>query len=244
MPITIRRRALWMTSLSIAAAACITTLMGLREPARLTAGSTPTLTVAGFAVVNLTQPTETTPPQLELNFQETAAKVQSTTAMLNTAMASVRARLQKAGVRANAISTQGPPNLNNQNGSWQADSTVQVTFRSIAQLEKVVDETNVSTDTAIQNVWINTPSVTMRPTQQALAAAYVKAVGNAEKTAMRMAAADHRQLGAQLALTEGAGGTQCGAMACGSGTSLGITPPAVGNNQELVAVSLTYATTP
>jgi uncharacterized protein YggE len=114
----------------------------------------------------------------------------------------------------------------------------------MAQLEKVVDETHLSADSAIQNVWIDAPSVTMKPTPAALAAAYARAVNNAKKTAATLAAADHRQLGAQLAISEGAGGTQCGGMQCGAGASLGINPPPVGNDQQLVAVTLTYATRP
>lgn len=241
MPIMRTNRARWMVGLSVAAVMALTAVVGLREPAQATETS-PTLSVVGFSVVNLTQSTETSPPQLQLSFQETETQVRDVIRVLNQAMARVTARLKAVGVPASAISTQGPPNLNNLDGEWQADSTLQITFATMAQLEKVVDETHLSANSAIQNVWISTPSVTMKPTPAALAAAYARAVSNAKKTAATIAASDHRQLGAQLAMSEGAGGTQCGAMECGAGASLGINPPPVGNDQQMVAVTLTYAT--
>ena len=239
-----KSRVRWMLGLSLGAAVATAAALGLREPVQQTAVLPSTLTVVGFAVVNMTEATAFPPPQLQLNFQEAEPTIQGAMNSLHKAMAAVTARLKKAGVKADAISTQGPPNVNDQNGDWQVDATIQVNFSSFAHLEKVTDETGVANDAAIQNVWINNSVSNVKATPAALAQGYARAVHNAETTAAAIANADGRQLGAQLSVYQGAGSTQCGAMACGAGASLGINPPQLSANQELVAVTATFATKP
>lgn len=229
-------------ALGIGAAAALLATIGLRDPNQVQV-STTRVTAVGFALVNMSETVATVPPQLEIDFQETALTAQAAASLVQQAMAKVTTRLKTAGVQASAITPQGPPSLNNQDGSWQVSSSLQVNFSSLAQLEAVADKTEVTDNPVVQNIYINNRSSTMKATPAALAAGYARAVRHAEETATMIAAADHRKLGTAVSMEEGAGTVSCASLGCSAGATE-INPPQPGANQEVIAVTVIYRTVP
>jgi uncharacterized protein YggE len=242
--ITMERRAGWLVAALLAVGGTVAAMSGVTQGAT---GPGPTLTVMGFGVVNTTVPAQATEPQLQMNFQETTATASGAMKALYRDLSQTRKQFATLGVNPSAIMTQGPPNLNYQNGGeWQASDTLEVTFPTLAQLTHVVTASKVADNPAIQNFWINASYQSPTATPAALASGYATAEQNAAQTAQIMANAEHLQLGAQVSITQGAiTNTQCGGMgACGGGVPMGVTVPSIGPNQELVAVTVTYETNP
>lgn len=227
----------------VGAAVAVLATVGLRAPTLKAADSSAALTTVGFALVNMTTMSASTPLQLQINFQETTETIQAAMSLVQQAMTKVTARLEKAGIKANAISQQGPPSLNNQDGSWQVSTTLQVNFQSMTQLATVADKTQVTDNPAVQNIFINSPLATMKATAAAVAAGYARAVQNAARTAAFIAKADHRKLGSVVSIEEGAGDLPSQSLGYNS-AALGINPPQPGANQEVLAVTVTYRTLP
>lgn len=227
----------------VGAAVAVLATVGLRAPTLKAADLSARLTTVGFALVNMTANSASTPLQLQINFQETTETIKASMSLVQQAMAKVTTRIEKAGVKANAITQQGQPSLNNQDGSWQVSTTLQVNFRSMTQLATVADKTEVTDNPAVQNIFVNSPSSTMKATAAAVAAGYASAVQNSARTAAFIASADHRKLGTVVSIEEGAGDLPSQSLGYSS-ASLGINPPQPGANQEVLAVTVTYRTLP
>jgi uncharacterized protein YggE len=255
----------WLPSLAVLAA---TLALGVPSGSAQAAGAGPTLTVVGFGLVNLSPPNPgAIAPQLELNFQTSAATATAALQSLQADVAATEQALLGAGVPRAEMVPQGPPGLNYVTAvqetncqkvyklkgipahctgpGFQANEQLQVTFPNLSRLAAALTKAHLATAKGVQNFWINQggpgPSV---PTPAALAEGYQQAFADAAKTASLLAAADHLTLGPAVAVTEGAllNNTPCGGMGCGPVPIQGIAPPPVGQNQELVAVTVSYAT--
>ena len=228
----------------------------------------PTLTVVGFGLANLTPSKATAPPELELNFLVAGATASQAVAELAADVALAEKALEKAGVPKAAFAPQGPPGLNfiapvNQQSceklaklkgvppncpspGYQANEQIQVTFPNLTALATAITKADLAKAKGLANTWINSGGpLPATPTPSALAQAYRQAFQDADRTAQIIAAAQHRALGPILSVTEGAIlNFPCGGMGCGPIPVQGINPPTPGPNQELVAVTVTYATSP
>ncbi len=223
---------------------------------------TPTLTVVGFGVVSL-PPAQAAPPQLELNLNVHGATASAALKALDGDLAAIERRLKAMGLRPSALDAQGPPQLNYITSAGQAgcrkaakvkpgltcpaagfaaSEGLQVTFPSLASLARVLSRTDVARGPGVQNFWVNQGGTqAARPAAAALAAGYGAALADARASALALAAAEGVVLVRALSVTEGAqadGG--CGMGGCGP--TFGVSPPPVGPNQMLVAVTVTYAT--
>lgn len=221
-------------------------LGGLGHSVNAASGPGPTLTVVGYGVVNMTAPKSSAgPQQLQIYMQSSGSTATGTLMAFNHDVVKAKAQLEKAGVSANAISTQGPPslNINNNGGGFNVNQTLQVTLPTMLRLADVLQKSGVANDVAVQNVFVN-PLNSGAPVATAaqLTAGYQAAFANAQQTAQDMAQGDNLALGQSVRITEGgqtSGG--CNAMGACNPTQVG-NPPQVGANQELVTVTVTYDT--
>lgn len=223
----------------------VVSLGGLGHSVNAATGPGPTLTVVGYGVVNMTAQASNGPQQLQIYMQASGSTAPATVVAFNRDVVKVKTQLEKAGVSANAISTQGPPNLNinNNGGGFNVNQTLQVTLPTMLRLADVLQTSGVANDGAVQNVFVN-PLYSGAPVATAaqLTAGYKAAFANAQQTAQDMAQGDNLQLGQSVSITEGgqsSGG--CNAMGACNPISVG-NPPQVGANQELVTVTVTYDT--
>jgi uncharacterized protein YggE len=208
-------------------------------------GPGPTLTVVGYGVVNTTMVETATPPELQVNLQESGTNPTLVLRAIYQDIAQVKAQLEKAGASASAVSVQNPPNLNaQQGGTFSANVGVTVAFPTLARLAHVLTASNIANDSAVQNVWINQASTTPVASPAAVASGYAAALNNAAASAAAIAAADHLHLGAQVSVSEGTLSPSCNAMGGCGPAPMDVIMPTVGPNQELVAVTVTYDTNP
>jgi hypothetical protein len=215
------------------------------------AASGPQLTAVGYSVLPLPAATSATQPaSVNVDLSVTNRRASVALAQLQAAAASLRNEATRAGVPAAEIATQGPPsvNLNVGANSYQAGMALALGVRSLPAAAALIDRLRLGSDPAVGNVWIDTPSQAGAPGAQALSAAYTSALAQAHASALVLAAADHLTLGAQLAVTEGA---PAAAPPCAAGSGCtdliapGVPePPLVGPDQQLIAVTVTYATSP
>lgn len=218
-------------------------LSGLSQSVSAAAVPGPTLTVVGYGVVTMTPPSTVGPQQLQITFQTEGSNGPNTLRALNKSVAAARAQLEKVGVSAKTIGTQGPPNLNFNSGQYQANVTLQVNFPTLTRLVDVMQASGVQNDINIQNTFINQVNPS-NPTATAaqLSAGYRAAFANARTTAQQMAQADSLTLGVAVSVSEGTANTvSCNPMNGCTGVS-SVSPPPIGQNQELVAVTITYDT--
>ena len=227
----------------------------------------PTLTVVGYGVVNL-PPQKSGLPQLQFYLNVHGQTAVATLRTLNGDVAAIEHRLKALGLRTSAFQPQGPPQLNYVTGvalkncqkvaklkpglscqkpGYTANEGLQVTFPSLQSIASALSRTDVSTAHGVQNFYIN-PGGTepQAPTTVALTAGYRAALKSARQTAVALAAAEGVTLGPVLTVTEGGltASSGCGAMGCGPEPVTGVVLPQVGPDQELVGVTLTYATRP
>jgi uncharacterized protein YggE len=232
----------------------------LPRPATVAGTPSSALTVVGYGVANLPP----APPiaQLNVSFQVTGQTASSALSRLNHDVALIRSRLMQHGVKASAITVNGPPNLGLVTSSIQqacqriaklkhitcpspgfsAQESLTVNFPTITALAAVYDQADIGTMAGINNIWINGQAGTAPPpSSSALAQAYRAAFQNAAATARLLAAADHLALAGIQAVDEGqAAFGQC--PGCPGTPLLGANPPQVGPNQQEVAVTVTYRT--
>lgn len=240
-------RKIWLVPGVLAAAGVALGLSGLLAPSASAATTPgPALTVVGYALVNVPPPsTNVGPQQLQIMFQESAPSAPAVLALLHRDEAKVSAQLEKAGVSASAISHQGPLNfnINQNNGGYQVNDTLQMNFPSLLRLATVLQASGVSNAAGVQNVFaqpVSNPVST--PSAAALATGYQSAFANAAQTAQQMAQADSLQLGQATSIAEGSASSGgCNAMGGCNPQGVG-NPPAPGQNQELVSVTVTYNT--
>lgn len=225
------------------------------------------LTVIGFGVVNLPPP-KPSPAQIVLNLVVHATKPQAALRVIDADLGSLRTRLGQLGLRGQAVDLQMPPQLNYQASQslapakcralrklkpgyqcpepgYSANASLQVTFPSLSSLARTLTRTNIGTARGVSNFYINEGGdETQEPAASALALGYRAALANAKQTAEAIARADGRALGSTLSVAEGeVAASACGPMG-GCGQPDGINPPSIGPNQELVAVTVTYAIAP
>jgi hypothetical protein len=223
-------------------------------PAVPAAVSGPQLTAVGYSVLALPAATAAggaaQPASVNVDLSVTNRRASVALAQLQAAAASLRNEATRVGVPAADIATQGPPSVNLNVGadSYQAGMAVALDVRSLTAAAALIDRLRLGSDPAVGNVWIDTPSQAGAPGAQALSAAYTSALAQAHASALVLAAADHLTLGAQLAVTEGA---PAAAPPCAAGSGCtdliapGVPePPLVGPDQQLIAVTVTYATSP
>ncbi|MBX5467604.1 MAG: SIMPL domain-containing protein [Firmicutes bacterium] len=251
---------------TLGASALLGALLFTGSMAPNTTTATPPLTVVGFGLAPLPAGSSS-PPQLNLTLQVSDAAATAALASLEQDVATVRTALAKAGVPDTAITAQ-PPQLNYvpttssttcqrleklkgvpiacPSPGFQASESVQVQFSSLTQLATTITATQISQSPGVQNVWIDSGNqIPGKPSDAALTAAYRQALADAQHTATLLAQAQGIRLGAVTAIRQGAGGSaSCGGPGCGPLPPPGVTPPAIGPNQELVAVTVTYATEP
>ncbi len=234
---------------SIGAASAGTAAPGTGGPAG------PQLTVVGFGVMNILSPPAPQaaagqPPVININLAVNAATAAAALSRLGTAAASLRAKLRQAGIPAAAVTEQGPPNLNANAGanSYQAGVSVLVASASLAVAAGLIDRLRLDSNPNVSNVWVDTGTPSGTPSAHAVTAAYATAFAQAEATALLLAAADHLTLGPQVAVSEGASAQSesCSTMGgCSGALTPGLDqPPLVGPGKQMVAVTVTYATTP
>lgn len=256
---------MWISHrVTLGASALLGSLLFTGSMAPGTATATPPLTVVGFGLAALPA-SSSAPPRLNLNFQVSGAEATAALATLQQDVATVQAALAKAGVPGNAVITQAPqlnyvPTTSTTNcqrveklkgvpiscpsPGFQASESVQVTFSSLTQLAATLTATQIPQSPGVQNVWIDSGNGTPgKPSDAALTAAYRQALADAQHTATLLAKAQGIQLGAVTAIRQGTWGSAgCGGPGCGPLSLQGFTPPTPGPNQELVAVTVTYAT--
>jgi uncharacterized protein YggE len=239
-------RKIWLAPGAVMMAGVVAGLGTLfNQPANAASAPGPTLTVVGYSVVNVAPPSSNAgPQQLQINFQASADSAPAVLNVLRLDEVKVTAQLKKAGVGASAITLQGPPNLNIQNNvGYQANDTLQVNFPTLLQAAQVLQESGVANDANVQNVFVqplNNP--TSSPTAAVMTAGYQAAFANAQQTAQQMAQADNLQLGPAVSISEGSTSqTGCNPMGGCSPLTVG-NLPSVGQNQQLVTVTVTYDT--
>lgn len=235
--------------------------------AQSSAQTGPTLTVIGFGLANVA-PAKSAAPQMEMELQASGATASGAVSSLAHDVAAVEQLLEKAGVQAADISVQAQPGLNYVDtasqancqkihqlkgipgscppSGFQANEGLQVDFPSLTNLADALTASGVDQAAGVQNFYINQGNqAPSQPSSVALQAAYAQALQNASDTASLLAHADHLTLGPAVSLTQGAQtSTPCGGMGCGPAPLEGISPPQPGPNQQLVAVTVSYSTTP
>jgi len=244
-------------------------LAGTGSAALRTTTTTPPLTVVGFGLAALpTSPSTPAPsPLLNLNFQVSGTNATTALANLQKDVATVQDVLAQAGVSANAVHSQAPqlnyvPSTSTSkcqqveklkdvpiscpSPGFQASESVEITFPSLTQLASTLTAHSIPQSPGVQNVWIDSGNGGPgKPSDAALTLAYRQALADAQHTATLLARAQGLQLGAVTAVRQGTWGTSgCGGPGCGPLPLQGITSPTVGPNQELVAVTVTYASQP
>ncbi|PSR20261.1 MAG: hypothetical protein C7B45_15735 [Sulfobacillus acidophilus] len=216
--------------------------IGVHQPANAATIPGPTLTVVGYGIVTMNAPTTAGPQQLQITFQTEGSNGPNTLRDLNKSVTAARIQLEKAGVSAKAFSTEGPPNLSYNNVQYQANVTLEVTFPTLTRLADAMQASGVQNDANVQNTFVNQVTATPTPTAAQLSAGYRAAFANALTTAQQMAQADNLTLGHSVSVYEGSANTiSCNPMNGCTGIS-SVSPPSVGQNQELVAVTITYDT--
>ena len=223
----------------LAAGAAAVPLTGMAEAA-VTAG--PTITVAGYAVVNKPQSVRSAGQfQLQFTVQETATT--ATQALTDTykAAAEVKKKLESAGIKAGLISNQqGYPFLNITGGEYQGSTGFTVTFPTLARLATILTKTGLVQDPSVQGFFVNGPSEPAPgPATSAIAQGYGAALANARATADAIAREDHVTLGQMLTVTEGSNNSSVCTPA-GCSPAIGVVP-SVGQNQVLEAVTVSFA---
>ena len=243
---------------------CVTWLVSPAVSAATASSASPSLTVVGFGLVSA--PTQTTPPQLQLNLNTRGSTASAALRALDLDVSAIKHRLEAMGIKATAVGAQSPPQLTYITATnrvscqkirklkpgvtcprpgFTASEGLQVTFPTLESLARVLSRTHVATGRGVQNFWINQGGGQPgQPTPAALARGYRAALADARRTAVALANADGLALGLATSVVQGAqpGVEGCGMGGCGG--SIGLSIPPVGPNQVLVAVTVTYATAP